>query len=105
MGMSLPYIYYILRDIGVNYKNRILVSSDIETFSLTDSIELGPIVSAYDFSIWIFLVSGLLYMLATASKVSVSNLISYLTGLESLRKASSERAAILAGSNGHPVTC
>ena len=67
MGMSLPYIYYILRDIGVNYKNRILVSSDIETFSLTDSIELGPIVSAYDFSIWIFLVSGLLYMLATAS--------------------------------------
>ena len=65
--MSFTYIYYIGRNIRFNYKYRILMASDIESFSLTDSVELSTIMLSYNLSERILLITGLLYVLATAA--------------------------------------
>ena len=49
MGVSLPDIYPVGSDVGRYYKNGILVSPDIQSLPLTDSIKLGSIVNADDF--------------------------------------------------------
>ena len=65
--MSFSYIYYIGRNIRFNYKYRILMTSDIKSFSLTDSVELSTIMLAYNLSERILLVTGLLDMLSSAA--------------------------------------
>ena len=67
MGMSLTHIDYIFRYIGLDYEDRILVTSDIEAFTLAYCIELCSIVSAYYLAVWILLIAGLLDMFAAAS--------------------------------------
>ena len=65
--MSFTYVYYIGRNISFDYKYRILMTSDIESFSLTDSVELSTIMLTYNLSERILLVTGLLDMLSSAA--------------------------------------
>jgi hypothetical protein len=65
--MAFSYIYYIIRNICFNYEDRVLVATDVETFALTDCIELGAVMFSNDLSVWILLVTGLLDVLTTAS--------------------------------------
>ena len=67
MSVALSYIYYIIRYIGFDYKDRVFVTTDIQSLTLTDCVELGSIVLAYDLAIRIFFVASLLDMLASAS--------------------------------------
>ena len=66
MGMSLAYIYYIIRNVSLDDKDGILVSADVQTLSLTYCIELGSVVFSDNLSVWIFLIAGLLYVLPSA---------------------------------------
>ena len=61
--MPLPHINDILINVSGNHEKRILVTADIQALSLTDSIELRPLMTSDDSSIRIGLVTSLLYMM------------------------------------------
>ena len=61
--MPLPHINDILVNVSGNHEKRILVTADIQSLSLTDSIELRPLMTSDDSSIRIGLVTSLLYMM------------------------------------------
>jgi hypothetical protein len=67
VGVSLSDIDNILRDICLDNEYRILMTSDVQALALADGVELGTVMAAYDLSIWVILIAGLLYMLPTAS--------------------------------------
>ena len=43
------------------------MSTYVKSFALTDGVELGSVVLSHNLSIWIFLIAGLLDMLAATS--------------------------------------
>ena len=67
MSVTFTDIDYVLWNIGLDYKDRILMTSDIESLSLADGIELSSVMSADDLAIRVLLVTGLLDMLSSAA--------------------------------------
>ena len=67
MGMAFTYIYYIIRNVGFDDKDRVLVTSDVQSLALAYCVELCSVVLSYYLSKRIFLVAGLLYVLLAAS--------------------------------------
>ena len=67
MGVTLTYIYYILRNVGFDDKDRVLVTSDVQSLALAYCVELCSVVLSDYLSERIFLVAGLLYVLLAAS--------------------------------------
>ena len=64
--MTLSYIDYVVRNICLDHKDGILVSTYIKALALSYGIELCTIVLSHYLSERIFLIAGLLYMLAAA---------------------------------------
>ena len=67
VGVALAHIYDIVRNICLDNEYRVLMTSDIQTFALTNCIELGSVVSADNLTVRIFLITGLLYMLSATA--------------------------------------
>ena len=67
MSVAFSYIYYILRDVCFNHKDRVLVTADVESLALADGVELSTVVLSDYLSERILLVAGLLDVLLTAS--------------------------------------
>ena len=65
--MALAHIYDVRRNICLYHKQGVLMSSDIKALSLTNCIELRSVMLSDYLSERIFLVSGLLDVLPSAS--------------------------------------
>ena len=66
MSVPLSHIYDVVRNIRLYHEYRILMSADVKPLSLSNSIELGTVMSAHDLSIWIILIPGLPDMFPSA---------------------------------------
>ena len=65
--MPLTYIYNIIRNVSLDYEDRILMAADVQSLSLANGIELGSVVLAYYLTEWILLIPCLLDMLTAAA--------------------------------------
>ena len=67
MGMALADIYEITLYVCLYHENRILVSSDVQSFPLTYGVELGTVMFSHYLAERILLITGLLDMLLSAT--------------------------------------
>ena len=67
MTVTFPDVDGVGVDVSRYHEYGILVPADVETFALSDGVELRPVVLAYYLAPWIILVAGLLDMFFAAA--------------------------------------